>query len=144
MPAGGATLGAMRDAFGVVLFVVVGVSAVGAVIALLSTNRTYDDIGKGGLHRDGDARRDAETPPGIRDDEIRQMLIARNARRIARGDAATDVERELAELTRPAHDPALEAEVRELVEARNRRLVAKGRPPLDVGAEVARRLRELR
>jgi hypothetical protein len=134
----------MRDAFGVVLFVVVGVSAVGAVLALLATNRTYEDIGKGGLHRDGDARSDAGTPTGVRDDEIRQMLIARNARRTARGDAATDVERELVELTRPAHDPALEAEVRELVEARNRRLVAKGRPPLDVGAEVARRLRELR
>ncbi len=134
----------MRDAFGVVLFVVVGISAVGAVIALLATNRTYDDIGKGGLHRDADGRHEAGTPPGVRDDEIRQMLVARNARRAARGEAATDVERELAELTRAAHDPALEAEVRELVEARNRRRVAKGRPPLDVGAEVARRLRELR
>jgi hypothetical protein len=80
---------------------------------------------------------------GERDDEIRQLLEARNARRLARGQAPVDVESELRALTRPAADPALEAEVRQLVVARNERRGRQGKEPLDVDAEVARQLREL-
>jgi hypothetical protein len=80
-----------------------------------------------------------------RDDEIRQMLEARNARRAAQGRPTVDVEAELAELTRPAPitDPEILEEVRTLVEARNARRIARGKEPLDVEAEIARQLRDL-
>ena len=80
-----------------------------------------------------------------RDDDIRQMLEARNARRAAQGRPTVDVEAELAELTRPApiSDPEILEEVRTLVEARNARRIARGKEPLDVEAEIARQLRDL-
>ncbi len=81
-----------------------------------------------------------------RDDDIRQMLEARNARRAARGEAPVDVEAELHALTRPGDpttDPEILEEVRALVQARNARRVARGREPLDVDAEIARQLRDL-
>jgi hypothetical protein len=64
-----------------------------------------------------------------------------NSLRAARGEDEVDVEAELAALTRPASEPALEAEVRQHVESRNRRRIARGLEPLDVDAEVERRLR---
>ena len=145
----------MQDAFGIVIFAVVAISAVIAIISLFGRGRMYDDIGRGGLSigEDRDMRPrgvgGAASPPvskAERDDEIRQMLEARNARRAARGEAPADVETELAELTRPApaeSDPELLEEVRTLVEARNARRVARGKEPLDVEAEIARQLREL-
>ena len=39
----------MQEALGIVIFVVVGVSAVIAVISLFGRSRLYDDIGRGGL-----------------------------------------------------------------------------------------------
>jgi hypothetical protein len=136
----------MQDAFGYVLFGVVFVSVILAVVSLFFTGRLYDQIGRGGLS----LNEDGPPPPAPggavavreRDDEIRQMLTARNARRAARGEAEHDVEAELAELTRPAVDPALRDEVREFVVARNARRVARDREPLDVEAEVERRLGE--
>ena len=80
---------------------------------------------------------------GERDEEIRQMLEARNARRIRQGKEPLDVETELAALSRPAVDPGLAGEVRDLVVARNARRVRQGKEPLDVEAEVERRLRDL-
>jgi cytochrome c556 len=141
----------MQDAFGIVLFVVVGVGFVVALITLFGRGRMYDDIGRGGLSigEDRDLRRNAPAAAPIsradRDDEIRQMLQARNARRMARGEAPVDVEQELQELTRPpaAQDPEIMEEVRTLVEARNARRIARGQEPLDVEAEVARQLRDL-
>ena len=134
----------MRDPF---LLVVIGVSVlalVGAVIALATSGGSYDRIGRGGLSI-GDDRQAAPRGSGStaeRDDEIRQLLEARNARREARGQAPVDVESELRALTAaPAADPELAAEVRQLVEARSARRVARGEPPLDVDAEVAKRLR---
>ena len=76
--------------------------------------------------------------PEAREDEIRQLLAARNARRVARGDAPRDIEAELGELTR--QDDSLREEIRSLVQARNARLIARGKPPLDVEEEVERRL----
>jgi hypothetical protein len=133
------------DAF---LLVVIGVSVLGliaAVIALATSGGTYDRIGRGGLSIGDDPPAPPATPrvsAAERDDEIRQLLEARNARRAARGEAPVDVEAELRALTAPAADRELEAEVRQLVEARNARRVARGEPPLDVDAEVSRRLRE--
>jgi hypothetical protein len=137
----------MEDVFGVVIFVVVGVSAVLAVVSLFFKTRLYDEIGRGGIGDEREAPRLPEAGGAVdvaeRDDEIRQMLIARNARAAARGEDEVDVEEELARLTAPAVDPALREEVRELVVARNARRVARGEEPLEVDAEVERQLRHL-
>ena len=144
----------MQDAFGIVLFVVVGVSVVIAIVSLFGRSRLYDEIGRGGMSigedRDERPRASGPHPPAPvnvaeRDDEIRQMLEARNARRAARGEATVDVEHELHELTHPpaTDDPEVLEEVRALVEARNARRIARGREPLDVEAEIARQLRDL-
>ena len=134
----------MQDAFGIVIFAVVGISVVLALVSLLYRGRSYDEIGRGGIGDDreiGPAAGGA-VDVGERDAEIRQMLAARNARAAARGEPELDVEDELQRLTAPAVDPALREEVRELVIARNARREAKGQPPLDVEAEVERQLRE--
>lgn len=142
----------MEDAFGIVIFVVVAVAVVAAVATGFMGGTAHDHIGKGGLSlRDGTDRPVHEpqltgaAAAAERDDEIRQMLEARNARRARRGEAPVDVEAELAALTRarPQADPALVAEVRQLVQARNARRARKGQPPLDVEAEIERQLRDL-
>jgi hypothetical protein len=141
----------MQDAFGIVIFVVVGVGAVIAIVSLFGRSRLYDDIGRGGMSigEDRDLRPRPSAPAPVsaaeRDDDIRQMLEARNARRAARGEEAIDVEAELQALTRPAPatDPDIREEVRQLVEARNARRLARGKEPLDVEAEIARQIRDL-
>jgi hypothetical protein len=126
----------MESAFAIVLFVVVGVAAVAAVWALVTSGGSYDQIGGGRMSLDRQAT------PAEREAEIRQMLEARNRRRAARGEAPLDVDAELRALTTQA-DPELREEIRGLVEARNARRVARGEEPLDVEAEIDRRLREL-
>jgi hypothetical protein len=138
----------MQDAFGIVLVVVVVLAAVVAVVTVAGFGGAYDHIGRGGLSlRDGSDRPDHEvtaaTAAGERDEELRQMLAARNARRIRQGKEPIDVDAEIAALSRPAIDPGLAGEIRDLVVARNARRARQGREPLDVEAEVARRLREL-
>jgi hypothetical protein len=142
----------MQEAFGTVIFVVVGIGAVLAIVSLFGRGRLYDDIGRGGLSigedRDMRPRGSSQAAPvsaAERDDDIRQMLEARNARRAAQGRETVDVEAELAELTRPAAatDPEILEEVRTLVEARNARRIARGKEPLDVETEIARQLRDL-
>jgi hypothetical protein len=139
----------MADAFAIVLFTVVGVAAVLAVVALVTSSGAYDQIGRGGLSIDDRApagRDPAPVAAAEREAEIRQMLEARNSRRAARGEPTQDVEAELRALTAaPASaDPELRDEVRALVESRNARRVACGEEPLDVEAETDRRLRDLR
>ena len=137
----------MADAFAIVLFVVVGVAAVLAVWALVTSSGAYDQIGRGGMSIGDDRPAQRQPSPmtaAMREIEIRQMLEARNARRAARGEPPQDVEAELRALTAPPADPELRDEVRTLVEARNARRVARGQEPLDVESETERRLRELR
>jgi hypothetical protein len=135
----------VEDAFGYVLVAVVVVSAIVAVLSLRGDR--YEHIGRGGLFEDEPQRRDSGSAPvesqAVVDEEVRQMLDARNARRVARGQDPLDVEAEIRRLNKPVADPALEAEVRQLVEARNARRVRRGQPPLDVEAEVRRQLDEL-
>jgi len=138
------------DAFGYVIVGVVAVSFVIAIVMAASTGELYDQIGKGGLSlNDGTDRPAYEPPPSgavalrERDDEIRQMLVARNARRAARGQETKDIEAEFADLTRPAIDPGLKGEIRELVIARNHRRARQGKEPLDVEAEVSRQIEAL-
>jgi hypothetical protein len=145
--------GRVAEAFAfVVIVVAVGFAVVG-VVTLAGARRSYDDIGHGAMSlRDGtDAPADDPLPARqMRDEEIRQLLDARNVRRARRGEPPLDVEAELARLTAESSgsggnraDAGLRAEVRQLVEARNARLVRRGEAPLDVDAEVERRLAEL-
>jgi hypothetical protein len=135
------------------IWVVVAVSGVLAAIAFFSSQGLYEQIGRGGLSiNDDDGPRESLSLSGggapaaaERDDEIRQLLEGRNARRARRGEPALDIEEELARLTAPVAgvDPAIEAEVRQMVVARNHRRARRGQPPLDVEDEVARQLRDL-
>jgi hypothetical protein len=133
----------MQDAF---VYVIVGVVVFAGIVALLSLRgERYGHIGSGGFY--SDPARD-QAPQATRaeiDEEARQMLEARNARRRARGQEEVDVEAELERLHGGGDtvDPALRAEVRELVAARNARRVRRGQEPLDVEAEVERQLRDL-
>ena len=132
----------MQDAFWVVLLVVVVGASIVAVITFALTDKTYAQIGRGALSLDQPARNESVSS-AVRDDEIRQMLEARNERRMRRGQPPVDVEAELASLVRPSADPALMAEVRDHVVARNERRVRMGKEPLDVEAEIDRQLRDL-
>jgi hypothetical protein len=142
----------MQDAFEIIVWVVAVVGAIVAVFTLVGTGRSLREIGARGLVRDEDGAGDgagdggAAGAAGERDAEIRQMLEARNARRVRRGEAPRDVEAELAALEPAApaavHD-ALREEVREHVLARNARRVRAGSDPLDVEAEIERRIRDL-
>ena len=141
----------MQDAFAIVLFSVIGVGLVVGLMTFVVRGRLYDQIGRGGLSLDTPDRPRTAPPPSSpaaqreRDDEIRQMLQARNERRVRRGEAPLDIDAELAKLTapQPSADPELVEEVRQLVVARNERRARAGEPPLDVDAEVQRQLREL-
>jgi len=141
-----------QDAFWTVLLVVVIGGALVAVFTFLTTGKLYDQIGRGGLslREDDDLRGGggggAPTPAASareRDEEIRQLLTARNERRARRGEPPIDIEAELQRLTAPAIDPALREEIRQLVVARNERRARAGKEPLDVEAEVERQVREL-
>lgn len=143
----------MQDAFGTVIIAVVVFGTLVAVITFLSTGRLYDQIGRGAFSIDEERGRGHPAAgrgggggghsARERDDEIRQLLQARNERRLRRGESPLDIEAELARLTAPAIDPELRAEIRQLVVARNERRMRAGREPLDVDAEVERQVREL-
>ena len=129
-----------------------------SIVFLISGENVYDQIGQGGMTRDSEAppesaRRGAAAElrrgRAEQEREVRQMLCARSARMVARGEPALDIDAEVARLLAPAagaadgHDAELEAEVRELVAAKNERRVRRGLEPLDVAAEVRRTLAEL-
>src|SRR5215211_7746346 len=101
----------MEDAFGIVLFVVVGIAAVAAVWALVTSGGSYDQIGGGGLSVDEPRPAAGPVAAAEREAEIRQMFEARNARRAARGEPPLDLDAELRALSAPA-DPELRDEVR--------------------------------
>ena len=155
----------MTGAFSIVVIAVAVIGVAGAIAALASSRRTWEAYGRDHLLKDSDlpARRGPAGghPPATsaeRDEEIRQMLRAGNARRRRRGQPEIDVEAELARLTatRPAADAAadpgagvdeeLRGEIRELVIARHRRRARRdpgAAPPLDIEAEVAREIARL-
>jgi len=123
------------------------VGALAAVVALMSSGKTWEDLGKNHLLMDSDLPRERSRGASVsnleRDEDIRQMLKARNDRRIRRGEPPLDIERELAKLTAPDHDPTLRKEIRDLVIARNYRRTRAGKPALEVEAEVERELARL-
>jgi hypothetical protein len=138
----------VHGAFGTVLWVVCIAAAIVALAALISSRTTWKDYGKDGLLRDSElsppTSQEGMTAERERQEEIRQMMEARNARRRRRGEAPLDVEREIARLTPTTIDPQLHSEIRDLVRARNYRRVRAGKPALDIEAEVQRELEKLR
>lgn len=140
----------MDAAFGTVLIVIAIVAAVVAFLSYLGAGAAYRGIGRTGLSLDEPDLRPSPQPGSAAWDaeakaELRQLLEAKSDRRQARGEAALDVDAELARLSdaTPAVDPALREEVRELVVATNERRARRGQPPLDVEAEIERRLSDL-
>ncbi len=137
----------MHAAFATVIWVVCGLGLIAAFAGLIGSGKTWDEYGKDHLLMDGDAVRGPK--PGSaaalleRDSEIRQMLEARNVRRLRRGEEPLDIERELTRLTAPQIDTELRSEIRDLVLARNHRRARAGKPPLDVEAEVEREIADL-
>jgi hypothetical protein len=146
--------GVLQSAFPIVVFGTVALSVVMSLVFLFSRGSVFDHIGDGGLTPDRDP---GEMPPPPASDspaaraeqelEIRQMLNARSARLVGRGQPALDIDAEVARLLAPAsgsgHDAGLIDEVRQLVVARNERRARQGLGPLDVDAEVQRTLTEL-
>jgi hypothetical protein len=132
------------DAFGTVLIVVSLVAVVIAAASYWGSGGIYSGLGRGDLDMERD-RPVAPASPAEAQEEIRQMLQAKSDRRAARGEAAIDIEAEMASLanTPGAGDPALREEVRQLVVARNERRLRQGKEPLDVEGEVERQLRDL-
>jgi hypothetical protein len=134
-------------ALATVIWVVFIVAAVIGIVAMFATRATWEDFGKDGLVLDSEAGHSSSAGSVAaareRNEEIRQMLEARNARRIRRGEAPLDVEAELSRLTAPAIDPELRNEIRDLVKARNYRRTRAGKPPLDVESEVEREIARL-
>jgi hypothetical protein len=143
----------MEDALPTIVWVVAVVGAIVAVFTLVGTGRTYREIGGRGLVRDrdgtdreGDGVAGAAGSAAERDEEIRQMVQAHNARRVRRGEPPLDVEREIAALQAAPPDgvdDALREEIRQHVLARNARRVRGGSDPLDVEQEIERRIRDL-
>ena len=137
----------MQGAFEPVLFIVCGLGILGAVLALVSAGKTGKEYGKSRLVMD----RDPDAGPAVgssaalleRDAEIRQLLEARNRRRMRRGEQPLDIEKELSRLTALEVDGQLRAEIRDLVIARNHRRRRRGEAELDVEAEVEREIARL-
>jgi len=120
----------VQDALPIVIVAVVVVAGVVAIATLVMSKGSYDHIGRSDMTFDRDAAADP-----FRDEEIRQLLEATNARRAAHGRPPLD----LTALEGPPDDE-LRAEIRAFVESRNARRIARGEPPLDVESEVERRL----
>jgi hypothetical protein len=137
----------VQSAFEWVIWIVCGLGFVIALAALLGTKKTWEGYGKGRLVMDGELttapRHEGAASNAERDDEIRQLLEARNLRRARRGEAPVDVEQELSRLVGPRIDAALREEIREMVHARNYRRLRQGKPPLDIESEVERQIKAL-
>ena len=138
------------DAFGTAFLVICVVAVIVAALSYAGTGKLYKGIGKtGSLTLDEPELRPspkAGSPAALAEaaEEIRQMVEAKSARRVARGQPALDVDAEIAALTAPVvpQDAELREEVRQHVIARNERRARRGEGPLDVESEVDRQLRE--
>jgi hypothetical protein len=132
--------------FGTIIIVVSIVAVVVAAISYWGSGRIYRGIGASDLVMDRERGAAVAAPDSAEaQEEIRQMLEAKSARREARGEPPLDLDAELAALSggSPDADPGLREEVRQLVIARNERRARQGKEPLDVEAEVERQLRSL-
>jgi hypothetical protein len=142
----------VEETFGTVVIILAVVAAVFAAVAYIGSGRLYDGIGKGAFSLDQPDRPKGPQPGSAAYDseaeaETRQMLEAKSALRVARGESPLDIDAEYAALTSGAspggRDEALREEVRQHVIAKNERRARRGEPPLDVEEEVDRQLRDL-
>ena len=156
-----ALLALAPNALAFALFGFVALALIVSLVALASREggSAYDQIGRGGISREGDHTGTSAAPApdspqarAERELEIRQMLAARSERLVRRGRPALDIDTELERLLEQEqargrasnpHDAGLAAEVRQLVLARNERRARRGLEPLDVDSEVKRTLEEL-
>jgi hypothetical protein len=143
--------GALEETFGTVVIIIAVVAGLFAAAAYVGSGKLYDGIGKGAFSLDQPDRPKGPQPGSAAynaeaEEETRQMLEAKSALRVARGESALDIDAEYAELMRPAaggKDEALREEVRSFVISNNERRVRRGEEPLDVETEVDRQLRDL-
>ncbi|MEV4420487.1 hypothetical protein AB0L40_11000 [Patulibacter sp. NPDC049589] len=136
----------MESVFGIVIFSVVGISGLIAVGTFLFGGQPpHSTIG-------GNTFAPSVNDPGVetqemREDDVRQMLEARNQRRIARGEAPADIDAEMRDLLSTPQTQAVDSEVRAEVEAivgaRQARRRRRGRPEGDFQAEVDELLRSI-
>jgi len=86
------------EPFAIVLFVVVAVALVVGLLTLAGRAELYERIGRGGLALDREeaaATAAAAREPSL-EDEVRQLVEARNARRLRAGEPPLDVDAEVA------------------------------------------------
>ena len=127
-----------------------------ALIAFARSGPLWQSVGRGPFAIEQElpppssiSRPDPPVDRKLQEAEARQMIEAKSFRRQRRGEAALDVEAEVARLfdapgaAGPAIDEKLRAEVRQLVVARNERRMRRGEQPLDVEGEVERQLADL-
>jgi hypothetical protein len=141
----------VEETFGTVVIVIGVIAALAAALAYIGSGRLYEGIGKGAFSLDQPDRPKGPQPGTAAynaeaEAETRQMLEAKSALRVARGESALDIDAEYAALPAQAvsgRDEALRDEVRQLVIAKNERRARHGEPPLDVEEEVDRQLRDL-
>ncbi len=149
-------LGIAENGFTFVVFGTVAFSLLMSVLFLVTkgNDSLYDQIGQGGISREEDAaggeglQLAGAAARAEQEEEIRQMLGARNERLLRRGEPAIDIDAEVARLLQDvappkSHDAGLVEEVRQLVIARNERRLRQGLEGLDVDSEVERTLQEL-
>jgi hypothetical protein len=92
-------IGAMDDAF---LVVVIGVSVIAfviAAVALATSGGSYDQIGRGGMSVDEPPRRETYADVVA---EVRELVELSNAHRVARGEPPLDVDAEVSRRLREA------------------------------------------
>ena len=100
-----------------VVFGTVAVAVVMSIVFLISGENVYDQIGQGGMTRDSEAPPESTGAPppssaagrAEQEREVRQMLGARSARMVARGEPALDIDAEVAKLLAPAASAAARA-----------------------------------
>src|SRR5215204_6057921 len=134
----------MEETFGTVVIIIAVVAGLIAAAAYVGSGRLYEGIGKGAFSLDQPDRPKGPQPGSAAynaeaEAETRQMLEAKSALRVARGESALDIDAEYAALPTPSatgRDEALRDEVRQLVIAKNERRARRGEPPLDVEEEV--------
>lgn len=151
MKRGGNNVRRVEESFGTVVIVLAVLAAVVAAIAYVGSGKLYDGIGKGDFSLDQPDRPKGPQPGSAAynaeaEAETRQMLEAKSALGVARGEEPLDIDAEYAALMTPmpaGRDEALRDEVRQLVIASNERRLRRGEEPLEVEAEVDRQLRDL-
>lgn len=142
-----------------VLYGTTGIYVISGLLSMLTRPNNYDQVGQGGL-LGSDEDCTAENTARARLDQLaadhaervedaRQMLQARNDRRLRQGLEPLDIEAELERLNFDATAPAKPAdvelveEIRQLVILRNERRLRQQLDALDVEAEIERTLAEL-